>query len=180
MTKKWIDVLDKVVHGMNHARSRVLGGLRPVDVFFHNAREVRRKLYGPPGKFYIKSEEKVKKPKFKIGDFVRMAKGRHVFRKGYLPTFEDEILEVIAVKPGGPQSLYGVTRYKVKDWRGEEFTGYFYDEDLQKVHKDENTAYRIEKVIRRKIDKDGRKKSLVKYFGDPTPIWIDDSDFVTP
>lgn len=180
-TRNWVDVLAKVVESIYHAPSRVLGGLRPVDVSFHNAREVRRRQYGPPALMFMplpKGTPKPRAPKFKVGDHVRMSRNTHVFTKGYLPTFHDEILEVTRVKPGGPRSAYGVTRYAVKDEQGEPFKGYFYEQELTRVKKNENTSYRVEKVIREKMGKDGKKKYLVKFFEYPAHYWISEEDFV--
>jgi hypothetical protein len=67
-------------------------------------------------------------------------------------------------------------RYMVKDERGEPFEGYFYEEDLQKVKKDDTTTYRIERVIRTKKDKKGNIKYFVKFYDDPNPQWINESD----
>lgn len=174
-TRKWVDVLDKIVSGINHARSRVLGGLRPVDVSFHNARQVRAQQYGPVGKIRMASGKQppARTPKFKVGDHVRMSRNRGAFTKGYLPTYHDEILEVTEVQRGGPKSAYGVTRYAVKDERGEPFKGYFYEQDLAKATRDDKTSYRIEKVIRR-----SKERFLVKFFDDPAHYWISKEDFV--
>lgn len=177
-TQRWVSVLDQIVHGMNHAQSRALGGLRPVDVSFDNARQIRKRLYGPPGKMFLKHEGKPHKPRLKIGDNVRLSRDKHVFTKGYYPTFHDEILEVSGVKPGGPQSAYGVTRYKVKDYKNEPFEGYYYDQELGKVIKDANTSYRIEEVIKEKRGRDGRMRYFVKFLEYPDPEWIDQDDLV--
>jgi hypothetical protein len=176
-TLKWVDVLEKIVIGMNRAKSRVLGGLRPIDVSFNNAREIRDQVFGPM--LGTKSHyPKKRQPRFNVGDHVRMSRNKNVFAKGYLPNYHDEILEIAVVKPGGPDSAYGVTRYRVKDHQGEMFKGYFYEQELTKVKKDENTSYRVEEVIRSKKGKDGKKKYLVKFLEYPTPEWIDESDFV--
>jgi hypothetical protein len=179
-TRKWVDVLDKIVNGINHARSRVLGGLRPVDVSFRNARQVRQQQYGSAGRILMASGRAPpsRTPKFKVGDHVRMSRDKGTFTKGYLPTFHDEILEVNEVQKGGPKSGSGVTRYAVRDHRGEPFKGYFYEQDLAKVTKDDKTSYRIERHIRKGRDKDGKERFLVKFFDDPAPYWIYPEDLV--
>ena len=48
-------------------------------------------------KLYNKSFKKYTKPKFKIGDRVRISKNDIPFRKGYKPQFTDEIFEISAI-----------------------------------------------------------------------------------
>jgi len=165
-TLEWVSALPKIVNGINHSKSRT-HGLRPIDVNFENAQEVWEKMYGPISNLIDTGNIK---PKLKKDDYVRMSKNRHIFTKGYLPSWGDEILEVDKIKKQDPPI------YKVRDVRGEEFKGYFYEPDLQRVKKDKTTTYRIEKEIRTKIDKNGHKKLLVKFFDDPRHYWIDESD----
>ena len=105
------------------------------------------------------------KPKFKVGDKVRISKyKRPVFDKGYTPNWTEEIFTVDKILYTNPIT------YKIKDESGEEITGSFYEPELQKavLHQ----WYRIEKVIRR----DARKgKALVKWSGYPEKFksWVD-------
>jgi hypothetical protein len=173
-TYKWIDILEKIVHGINHAKSRVLGGLRPVDVSFENAQKIREQNYGPIEDLI--NPEITKVPRFKVDDYVRMSRNKPTFAKGYTPSFDNEILQIDKVKAARPP--YGVVRYGVRDLKGEPFKGYFYEPDLTKVRKDENTPYRIEKELRREKDKEGRWKYLVQFYSDPVAQWINDSHII--
>jgi hypothetical protein len=171
-TYKWINVLDKIVFGINHARSRVLGdGLCPADISFNNAQEIWNKNYGPAEDLINPNITKM--PRFKVDDYVRMSRNKPIFAKGYTPSFDNEIIQIDEAKPAAPP--YGVVRYWVKDQKGEPFKGYFYEPDLTKVRKDEKIPYRIEKEIKRKQDKDGKWKFFVKFYSDPVPQWIDES-----
>ncbi|KAL7079536.1 hypothetical protein ACQ4LE_001223 [Meloidogyne hapla] len=163
-TLKWTEALNKIVDAINHSKSRAIGGLRPVDISFKNARRIREKIYGKIG-----VNPNVKKPRFQKDDFVRMSRNKNVFSKGYLPNYSDEILVKNKADPN---------RYRVRDEKGEKFKGYFYPEKLTKVRKDDNTSYRIEKIIRYRRKKDGNKEYLVKFFDYPDPEWIDESQFV--
>uniref|UniRef100_A0A1I8B053 Integrase catalytic domain-containing protein n=1 Tax=Meloidogyne hapla TaxID=6305 RepID=A0A1I8B053_MELHA len=167
-TLKWTEALQKIVNAINHSRSRAICGLRPVDISFKNARKIREKVYGKIG-----ANPNTKKPRFQKDDYVRMSTNKNVFAKGYLPNYSDEILQVDLVKKKANPN-----RYKVKDDKGERFEGYFYPEELTRVKKDENTSYRIEKVIRKRTNKDGKKEYLVKFFDYPQPEWIDETNFV--
>ena len=165
-TLNWVDVLDQLIDSINNTPSRVTG-LKPVDVTFKNAQQVFIKLFGN------EFRQNKQKNKYKRGDHVRLANYREVFDKGYLPTFSDEILEVDDVKKGNP------TTYKVKDSNSTQFKGRFYNEDLGKTRKDEETSYRIEKILGERRSKDGGGKEIrVKFIGYPIPEWIKESDII--
>nr|CAD2187818.1 unnamed protein product [Meloidogyne enterolobii] len=70
----WIDVLPKIIEGINKSKCRV-HGMRPIDVNFENAQEVWKKIYG--GFNFTEG-----KSKFKEGEHVRMSVGKGAFEKG--------------------------------------------------------------------------------------------------
>ena len=172
-TLRWTDVLEQIVSGLNRSKSRT-HGMRPIDVDHSNAQEVWKRLYGED-MFKRRKKGRKQKVKMKKGDFVRMAVDKGVFHKGYLPSWDDEILEVEEVKAHSIP-----IRMKVKDEQNEPFKGSFYEQDLQKIRKDKSTTYRVERVIRTRKSKkgDGSKEHLVKFLGDPKLYWINDKDFV--
>jgi hypothetical protein len=94
-----------------------------------------------------------------------------VFDKGYLPNWSDEILEVDNVKKGEPST------YKIKDKNSEMFKGNFYFQDLGKTRIDNETSYRIEKILNKRTTKEG-KEFRVKFIGYSEPEWIKESDIV--
>ena len=112
---------------------------------------------------------KPKKPKFSIGDKVRISKfKRRVFDKGYSPNWTEEVFfvdHILLTKP---------VTYKIVDLLGEEIEGSFYEKELQKA---KQQTFRIEKVIRRDNKK---KKALVKWKGysDKFNLWVSFKDFV--
>ena len=82
---------------------------------------------------------KPKKPKFAIGDKVRISKyKRRVFDKGYTPNWTEEVFVVDKVLPTKPVT------YTIIDSMGEEIEGSFYKKELQKA---EQQTFRIEKVL---------------------------------
>ena len=97
--------------------------------------------------------EPLSKPKFKVGDKVRISKYQgKVFDKGYTPNWT-EVFTVDKIQYTNPIT------YKLKDLNGEEIQGSFYTEELLKAKQD---VFRIEKIIR----KDHKKKqALVKWKG---------------
>ena len=106
------------------------------------------------------------KPKFSIGDKVRISKKKKTFEKGYTTRWTEEIFTIVEVKHTSPVT------YKIADLNGEEIQSTFYEPELQKTSQQ---LFRIEKVIKR-----GKKKSLVKWKGysDDFNSWIDNKDIV--
>ena len=103
------------------------------------------------------------KPKFKVGDKVRISKyKRNVFDKGYTPNWTEEVFTVDKIQYTNPIT------YKLKDLRGEDIQGSFYEPELLKAKQD---VFRIDKVIRRDYKK---KQALVKWKGysDGFNSWI--------
>jgi len=112
---------------------------------------------------YGNLEQVSSKPKFKIGDKVRISKyKRNVFDKGYTPNWSEEIFTVDKIQYTNPIT------YKLKDLRSENIQGSFYEPELLKA---EQKVFRIDKVIRRDYKK---KQALVKWKGysDEFNSWI--------
>ena len=109
------------------------------------------------------------KPKFKVGDKVRISKyKRKVFDKGYTPYWTEEVLTINKIQYTNPVT------YKLKDLNSEEIKGSFYDPELLKAKQD---IFRIEKKIRRNHKK---KQALVKWkdYSDDFNSWIPMKDVV--
>ena len=52
---------------------------------------------------YSKPQREFRKPKFKIGDIVRISKYDLPFRKGYKQQFTRGVFEIVAISPGKPR-----------------------------------------------------------------------------
>ena len=103
------------------------------------------------------------KPKYKIGDKVRISKYRRkTFDKGYTPNWTEEIFTVDKIQYTNPVTC------KIKDLNNKEIKGSFYEPELLKADRD---VFRIEKVIKRDYKK---KQALVKWRGysDDFNSWI--------
>ena len=92
---------------------------------------------------YNKDSDK-KNPKFKVGDFVRISKYKNIFAKGYFPNWQEEVFIIKKVKNTVPWN------YVINDLNNEEIIGSFYEKEFQKTNEKE---FRIEKVLKRKVDK---------------------------
>ncbi|CAK5015629.1 unnamed protein product [Meloidogyne enterolobii] len=167
-TLNWVEILPKILEGINKAKSRV-HGMRPIDVNFQNAQAVWKRIYGDE----LSTKIKKANPKFKKGDFVRTSINKGTFEKGYIPNWGDVIAEVDKVKDNSRP-----IRYKLIDDKGDKYKGSYYNEELTKVKKDAGTEYRIEKIYQKRKRADGTYEVLVKFIGYPEREWIHENQLV--
>ena len=123
-TNKYYDVLDQIVNEYNNT--------------FHNTikmspQEGSKKVN--QNKIFERVFQDSKEPsckksssaKFKIGDRVRITKYKGKFEKGYTTNFTREIFVIDKILNTIPVT------YKIKDQKGEEIIGSFYEQELQKT-----------------------------------------------
>jgi hypothetical protein len=139
-TYRYTDVLQDLVHSYNNTYHRSIG-MPPSHVSMENEDVVRNRLYG--------DKKRPANWKYSVGDKVRISKARIAFKKGYLPSWSGEIFTVVARIPSDPIT------YELADLNDEKLKGKFYQEELQKILK-EDDIYRIEKIL--KTRKRGRKR----------------------
>ena len=119
-----------------------------------NHQQVFNALYGGTKKF----DENLRDPaKFHIADQVRITKKKKHFEKGYTSNWRQEVFTVTEVQPTYPYT------YKLEDARGEKVIGTFYEPELQLAKP--QTTFNIEKVLRKRTTKEGKKELYVKWLG---------------
>ena len=164
--QKWLHVLQKAVTAYNHSVHRTIG-CKPVDVTPANADEVRERAFK-------RRPKSTKKSNIKVGDKVRISKAKHVFAKGYLANWTEEIFTVVSI-----DRKTSPTSYKLKDYNGEVIQGSFYREEIESViHKGD--TYLVEKVLQ--TEKRGNEQwCFVKWTGYPSNMnsWVRKSDIET-
>nr|CAD2193613.1 unnamed protein product [Meloidogyne enterolobii] len=167
-TLKWVDVIQDIVNAINNSFNSSID-MRPVDVTYKNAEKLRLKL---KDKARVElGPKRWKNTNFSVGDKVRIEKYKHIFQKGYLPNFTDEIFVINQVRLVPHQR----PTYRLNDQKGELIRGWFYANDLCLVRdrKKEDVLYDIEKVLKkRKFD--GEDQCFVKWKGYSAKynIWI--------
>ena len=156
-TLRWIDVLPQLIRNYNKSFHRSIG-MAPSNVNESNSEQVWNRLY--QARYQPKRPPK---PTLRVGDKVRLQKKHRPFKKGYLPGWTEEVFSVSKVKKG-PLPLY-----KVVEWDGTPIKGTFYEQDLQKVQLDNQSLFRVEKVMKRK-----KGQVLVRWKGWPSKYdsWI--------
>ncbi|KAL3109167.1 hypothetical protein niasHT_013947 [Heterodera trifolii] len=152
-TYKWIDVVQDIVRAINHSPNSSIG-MRPAEVNFKNAEALRQKLHNA-AKNVVRRQ-----PRYRVGDRVRIEKYKHVFQKGYLPRFTNELFTVAEV-----HSERSPVVYRLRDDHNEIISGWFYANDLCKSLEDkQQKMYAIEKILKKKKQK-GVDYALVKWKG---------------
>ena len=157
----YLNVLQDLVAAYNRSYHRSIR-TEPISVTAQNSHSVWHVLYRD-------SATTSKKPKFKVGDRVRISKARRKFKKGYTANWSEELFTVAAQLPGIIPRVY-----RLEDDSGETIKGSFYEPELQRVMDKE--VYLVEKVLRTKGD-----KVLVRWTGYPPSFdsWIHKRDLIS-
>ena len=148
----YIDKLNAIVNKYNNTYYTTIK-MKPIDVkdntYINNNKEIN-----------------YKDPKSNVGDYVRISNYKNIFSKGYMPNWSEDVFVVDKIKNTVPWT------YVISDLNGEEITGTFYENELQKTNQKE---FRIEKVIKRKGD-----KLYVKWKGYDNSFnsWINKNDII--
>ena len=147
-TRNWIDMLDKLIFKYNNTKHSTIK-MTPTEA-------INKLLYNPlPYSAPPVRPRAPSKPKYSVGDQVRISRIKGVFEKVYLPNWSEALYTIHEVKATSPIT------YILKDMKGEIVEGGFYTEELQKSKQE---VIRIEKVIRKKKI-NGEEHGLVKWLG---------------
>ena len=148
----YFDALDDIANKYNNTVHRTIK-MKPVDVTSDSYAEYNK-------------DSHVTKPKFKVGDLVRISKYKNIFAKGHTKNCSGEVFVVSKINDTV------LWTYIISDLNGEKIVGSFYEKELQKTNQN---VYRTEKVIKRKYD-----KLYVKWKGYDNSFdsWIDKKDIV--
>lgn len=161
---RYIDILQQLIDSYNNSVHRSLG-ITPNQVTAKNQEQLWHKLY---------TEEKLleSRPKFKIGDTVRISKYSKTFQKSYIASWSQEIFTVSKIIYSNPKV------YTLCDEANNELEGTFYEQELQKVNVKDN-IYRIESILgKRKIN--GKTQYLIKWagYGPEFNSYVDQADVI--
>ena len=155
----WINDLDKLVNEYNNSYRRSIK-MKPIIASKKSIENIiRNNLYN----FNIIN----KKPKFSIGDRVRISLLKNPFKKSYTSNWSGEIFIIDNIKTSN------VHYYFLKDLNGEKIDGMFYEQELLKTK--QNDLYIIEKIISKNKD-----RYLIKWknYSDKFNSYVDKNDIV--
>jgi len=115
---KYVDVLQELIHEYN-TRTHSTIKMSP-----HDASLLENKV--DVSKAFSTSHSK-EKPKFKVGDRVRIYRYKKTFEKGYKPNWTKEIFVITTINKTNPIT------YEIKDLNEEPILGSFYSQELSKT-----------------------------------------------
>jgi transposase InsO family protein len=156
---RYIDVLQQLVTSYNNTYHRSIK-MAPSEVNAQNESVVRKRLYP--------AQNKTLKWRYKVGQTVRMKQTKRVFKKGYEPSWTEEIFIIASLYPSDPPT------YILKDLAGEEIKGKFYEQEIQPVTYKADEAFVVERVL--KTRRRGRRTEYyVKWrnYPDKFNSWVD-------
>lgn len=165
-TYRYIDVLQKIVNTYNSSPHSSLNNVAPINVNVNN--EANLWAY-----MYLKKSNKIKTSsigqfKYNIGDMIRISHLKGHFQRSYEEQWSTEIFKIKS-----KFLMQGIPMYKLIDFSDDPVTGNFYEAELQKVEKSEDSLWIIERKIKKR--KRGRKiEWFVKFdgWGDKYNMWL--------
>lgn len=157
--QKWIHILPDLIYAYNTSKHRTIG-MPPNDVDSDVEQQLLDTVYNYKKIIPFKSVVR-----FKVGDYVRLSKYKHVFEKGYLPSWTTEIFKIDKIQKTDPVT------YLLIDWRGHPIKGGVYAEEMQITKQPD--VYLVEKILRKRGG-----KVLVKWlgFGNEFNSWENEKD----
>lgn len=164
-TYRFIDSLQNLVKSYNNRVHRIIQTTPKIAETNENAQLNIRLLHS-------KQQEKIKRinPKLKLNTYVRIAKQKTKFSRGYEEQTQKEIFRIYKISENKKIPLYFLESYD----RSEKLKGGFYFFELTPVETD---IFRIEKVIRKRKYR-GKNQIFVKWIGYDNSYnqWIDEVD----
>ena len=168
-TYKYVDILQDLVKSYNDTFHRTIK-MSPAQVNVDNEAMLWKRQYVIP--LMRKPVKKGRTFKLDLGDHVRISHLRQPFTRDYKERWTGEVFVIRSRR-----MRKGLPVYALKDWYDEPITGTFYEEELKKVNVDENTAYKIEKVLKKRTSR-GQRQVLVRWLHWPKKFdsWIPAAD----
>lgn len=124
-TKRYVDVLGKLLQSYNNRPHSSLEGHTPTQV----VNESRLQWYLWDVRNPVETPQRKRKLRYKVGDHVRLSWKKKTFQRGYTQNWTAEIFVVAEVNAGEPPM------YKVADLDGNVLEGKFYEAEMQRVRK---------------------------------------------
>ena len=162
--RRWIDILDELLKSYNNTKHSSIK-MTPTQATKLNDKQEEELLLELNSNKYLEKFKK-KKPKFKVGDWVRISRIKKTFEKGYDDNWKRAVNKIVGVSNKYPFVYY------LQEYDGEPLEGSFYEEELQKAKY--HDIFLIDEELKTRTYK-GKKQVLVKWLGweDKYNQWID-------
>jgi len=147
-----------------------LNGRAPADINSRNESIVWKEQYIDTIK--LPKSFKAKSFKYKVGDLVRISHLKRIFQRDYSQKFSEEVFIIKSRHFRG-----GIPIYIITDYDGDPITGTFYENEFQRVNKNKEDLWRVDKIIKKRGK--GRTQELfVSFLGFPKKFntWVKKTD----
>jgi len=154
---RWIEILTKVIAMYNNEKKHSALKMTPAEARKADEMMLYERMYGVP-------QPMQGKPKYAVGDWVRVSRKKNIFEKGYDARWTYQPFKIREVGIGDPVVYY------LEESDGEKIIGAFYEEELQKT--EVPYAVLVQDVLKRQ-----KGKAFVSYRGIPKKFnqWLDES-----
>jgi Integrase core domain/Chromo (CHRromatin Organisation MOdifier) domain len=169
---RYVDALPNLLTTYNNRGHRTLRYMTPEEA---EKPENQSKVLDAVNTHYSKIVSKPRKPRFYVGQTVRIAKLRDKMLRGYNEQFNQEYFTIVGINKRLP-----VPMYQLKSMDTDEvIEGFAYAEELQAVGQD--GVFKIDRVLKTK-GKGKNKKVLVSWkgFGDRHNSWEPAANLMQP
>lgn len=168
-TYRYIDILSDIVTSYNLTPHKSLNYVAPENVTKENEANLWAYMYLKPSKV-----KRVRPFLFKRNDIVRLSHTNMVFKRSYDEQFSKEVFKITK-----RFRVQNIPQYKIRDMKNYLIKGNFHEAELQKIEKDEDALWLIEKVVRKR-KRNGQMQYLCKFegFDDSFNQWIPEKDTI--
>ena len=151
-SKRFVHRLEDLVKSYNNRRHRMIKMTPAEAELEENLEDVRKNVK--------KNYDKIKKrkPRFKIGDKVRVKIRRNTFTRGYQDSFSEEVFQIFNINTVLPRVTYTLSEL---DDEAKTVEGTFYAEELQRVG---GKLFKQPQVLVSQRDENGRVKHRLRLF----------------
>ena len=169
-TYKYTDILQSLINNYNKSPHTTLNGRTPHDINQDNEPIVWKEMYVDTA--FTNVPSKPRKFKLKVGDTVRLSHLKYNFQRDYQHKWTEDIFKI---KNRFKKS--GISLYELTDYANDPIEGTFYENELQKVSKDDNSSWKIEKNLKRR-KRNNQSEMFVKFRGWPAKFnaWVKETD----
>jgi Integrase core domain len=166
-TERYVDVLPQLIETYNNRGHRTLQFLTPNEA---EKPENKAQVLSALNVYYSKIVSVKQRPKYVIGETVRIKILADKMRRGYQPRFHPEHFKIIDINTRMPIPMYFLQSLNTN----EKISGGFYANELQPIT---GNIFKIEKVLKKQRIR-GVNKLFVKWqgFDDTHNSWINASD----
>lgn len=164
-TNRYIDVLQDLVKTYNNRTHRMIN-MTPHQAENNTNNHLKISLLQAKRDSFVKQQQ----PKYSIGTYVRIAKQKGKFSRGYEEQTKQEIFKIYKIDLTKKIPLYYIETYN----GDEKIKGGFYSFELTPVSTD---IFRVEKILRRRTVR-GVRQLYVKWkgFDNKYNSWINEND----